>query len=728
MPSVTAPHIEKTTATGNTAPAVACRQCRLRKVRCDSARPICKNCTRRSDTCEYDPAPKRRGPDKKPRACPNLHEKTLKNAVSPVKRARTRRQIGSSHSPERYNLQAPHRTSRSRSDEVSYSAPNGNANPPSLPSLSSSSSPFLGLAFLEDGNLDLLTPANCVPRGPSCTFYKQTWWDNLLSLYSQNRAQSGLKIYQDLDFIFNENMYWLSFVNFRRFVDNLFNPQTRPFMQPSVVLAALALSTMMKSSEVGLGEEGRGFALLLRDAAQSSLDASISASWIDPSLAQAAFLLALFEAISHPLHSPARTSSSIFLLDSIIQALSLTTLDVHDPTVTTFLLGGTPHVSPQSTHSTSPPEIEIPPKNTAAICTCGERVALAAAGMKPFSENKDYPRNSLDHVLGNINYKVSAEDRFLLEGVPKYRPDWPDLTHVAEIEKEESRRLCWSSMMLITMLREYSPLKYEISSWDFYLTKPENLAILFPGEYSCRTRAKDSIWALHCRATLVWSFVQKLTDGQGWEYERVELAKEAWKEAEIIEKGLRAHACPEGHENGRKYFLQLKRLILERFASLLPFGDWAHSNKNILGDYLAHRAGVAHYVRLVRSIIVDSGVNVSSVAISTRPLSIWWAMHQIKSGISLWRSYPHQTLALEQSLDFLPTVDFLSAVWPSDIQKQYYDQIRNELLECCMTAGVQIPAAVPIPDFPTDLGNSPLPSLWIARGASSADIPMAPLD
>jgi hypothetical protein len=39
---------------------------RSRKVRCDSGRPQCKNCTRRCDPCEYDTTPKRRGPDKAP--------------------------------------------------------------------------------------------------------------------------------------------------------------------------------------------------------------------------------------------------------------------------------------------------------------------------------------------------------------------------------------------------------------------------------------------------------------------------------------------------------------------------------------------------------------------------------------------------------------------------------------------------------------------------------------
>lgn len=39
---------------------------RSRKIRCDSTRPGCDNCARRSTPCEYDAVPKRRGPDKRP--------------------------------------------------------------------------------------------------------------------------------------------------------------------------------------------------------------------------------------------------------------------------------------------------------------------------------------------------------------------------------------------------------------------------------------------------------------------------------------------------------------------------------------------------------------------------------------------------------------------------------------------------------------------------------------
>jgi len=61
-------------------------------------------------------------------------------------------------------------------------------------------------------------------------------------------------------------------------------------MQPSLVLAGLALSTFMASSEINRGNTGRMRSLWLRDMAQAALDASFNAQWIEPALAQAAWV------------------------------------------------------------------------------------------------------------------------------------------------------------------------------------------------------------------------------------------------------------------------------------------------------------------------------------------------------------------------------------------------------------------------------------------------------
>jgi hypothetical protein len=88
----------------------------------------------------------------------------------------------------------------------------------------------------------------------------------------------------------SNSTYWLSYINVDRLLENLYIPERRLLIQPSLIFSALALSTLMQSTEVGLGKEGRKFALWLRDAAQASLDASVNVSWIDPNLAKAAFV------------------------------------------------------------------------------------------------------------------------------------------------------------------------------------------------------------------------------------------------------------------------------------------------------------------------------------------------------------------------------------------------------------------------------------------------------
>lgn len=88
-------------------------------------------------------------------------------------------------------------------------------------------------------------------------------------------------------------VYWIFFLNTSVFLDTLYDPQRRLSIQPSLILAGLALASLMKSSEAGLGAKGREHSLWLRDAAQSALDASVSVGCLEPSLAQAAFVSTL---------------------------------------------------------------------------------------------------------------------------------------------------------------------------------------------------------------------------------------------------------------------------------------------------------------------------------------------------------------------------------------------------------------------------------------------------
>lgn len=139
---------------------------------------------------------------------------------------------------------------------------------------------------------------------PSVQFSRKSWWDNLLAFYASyhhngsqqlhltqtQRHASYSQIITDMRILFQKSNYWFSFFNVPRFYSNFLDPVRRSMMQPSLVLAVLAVATFLQSSESGRGEAGRRMAMRLRDEAQSALDASVQARRIDESLAQAAWV------------------------------------------------------------------------------------------------------------------------------------------------------------------------------------------------------------------------------------------------------------------------------------------------------------------------------------------------------------------------------------------------------------------------------------------------------
>jgi hypothetical protein len=51
----------------------------------------------------------------------------------------------------------------------------------------------------------------------------------------------------------------------------------------------------------------------------------------------------------------------------------------------------------------------------------------------------------------------------------------------------------------------------------------------------------------------------------------------------------------------------------------------------IRNGIVAHRADMARHVRKLAYFVARFGATVASLALAKRPLSIWWAMYQIKA-------------------------------------------------------------------------------------------------
>lgn len=155
-------------------------------------------------------------------------------------------------------------------------------------------------------------------------------------------------------------------------------------------------------------------------------------------------LIAFFEVCSHPRHSTQRVTSSMMMLDSLIRYMNLMTIDVEDTRAIRWPEGVppiVPHPRRTSTTSQSAP--------TSDVCSCR------------------------DQTLGR-HWPLAATT------VPPWilTPAWPDGLPESEIQKEECRRLVWSSIQLFASYNSYSVAR-RTQVVDFALCKASNVSPIY---------------------------------------------------------------------------------------------------------------------------------------------------------------------------------------------------------------------------------------------------------
>lgn len=100
--------------------STTCLFSRTRKIRCDGAKPACHNCSRRTNAnneCNYDPVPKRRGPDKTPgarqRMARDARNEVNGDILSTRRRRRTRDMSTAENPPQQSHPIEPRQTPNS---------------------------------------------------------------------------------------------------------------------------------------------------------------------------------------------------------------------------------------------------------------------------------------------------------------------------------------------------------------------------------------------------------------------------------------------------------------------------------------------------------------------------------------------------------------------------------------------------------------------------------------
>ncbi|KAJ7208204.1 hypothetical protein GGX14DRAFT_543424 [Mycena pura] len=686
---------------GNSMAVIACHQCRARKIRCDSTRPHCANCARRGEvaTCLYDAAPKRRGPDRRPgtrqRRCKSRKADELPRGASSDADADAAARAGSPMlalpaptpvlpPPE------PASPAAARAPALRISTDDGvlrgirpapaSSAPFSAASAYAYDAPFArsaGAAY--DACADPGGEHPMFPAHPSAAVHaaQQSWWDAFLRSYPLR------DIATELDFLYTEPAISLAYINPRFLLETLWHPMRRLALQPAFVLASLALAHLLRSSESGRGAAGREQAAFLRQSAQDALELAWrppaddpgsegaggggAPPWVDASLAEAALLLALYEASAHPAYHPDRLARALRLLDDVLAALGLTRLDAARPDACRFAHGAAPVVA-------APP----PPP---AACTC------LPPGTPP----------------------------------PSARLPWDPSWGVRALRDEECRRVVWGALSLATSFRaECMALRKPDACRALRMCDPANYLVLFPNELYDRsgggggrtdaaraTHPKNTIWALYCRSMLLANFCGNVVGDGGpanppqTRDEReteVEELNEAWNEAQAIQEALDAHVCNLHTAVAylcRENVYNSQMIITQGLRDLQGFPA-----QNRPGP-LFNRRQAEEWIYYENEVIKDVTMSIQYLPdarghhLTQRPFAVTWFYHQLAICLLLWESDGSLGDVLQLAKQILVPLDVMTALWPCDLIQGQCAALRKRLAAHCHSAGLDPPPPLP---------------------------------
>ncbi|KAJ3876443.1 hypothetical protein F5051DRAFT_411571 [Lentinula edodes] len=662
---------------------IACRQCRSRKIRCDSARPVCTNCHRRKNVCEYDAAPKRRGPDKRPGTRRRSCKKRPADGSTPPPSKRKKTETDEVASPNQVSPSTKSKTAmterkRSLSTDKHGQVPIETTYENTPPGLRISTDNtviknHLGRSYPSSmdydeihykspypGPLDInvLRPTEKMvhekfpsPSSPTVESAQHDWWARFLTTHSIG------DIAADAEYLFSDTGHWLSFLNLDYFLQTLYHPEDRLAIRPPLILSILAMATLMKSSQAEFGIKGRERALMYRESARAALESSWNSGWLDPMLAEAALILTLFETSVHPQYNPDRISESLLLLDDIIRHLGLTSIDTSDPDVCVYPRGNVPVV------------ITSGPDERNRKCTC---IPVDATHPPDPVTSWSYP--------------------------PPWDSSWTPL----QIRDEECRRVCWCAVGLIASYNAQC-VAFDRKCPNLFLSDCSNFNLLFPGEVVDRASPtyrsvdshspKESVWALYCRSMLLWNYSNRLCDQSESPSEtNAELAQESWSESQAIQDSLEMHICNLDTAliyMTREYIYNTRINLTQVFRRSVPaYNESRILNRRQAQDWLYYQDQVIKRVKIgIREITDPRGHQ-----LTRRPFQATWFSNQLSICLMIFHHDRSLITALDLAKSIVVPIDVMNVLWPCPLQQRHCAILREQLTEACNSAGVDPPS------------------------------------
>ncbi|KAG8995034.1 hypothetical protein FRB93_001224 [Tulasnella sp. JGI-2019a] len=596
-----------------------------------------------------------------------------------------------------------------------------------------------------------LPPPIEIIRPPTLHFSRASWWDHLTRTYtlrptntsvtvSISRHDAVSEISRDVYGFFKFAPAWASFINTSLFFDTFHHTELRSAIQPSLVLSILAYSKLVQLDEETRKKDPRTHerswrqSVALRDLAQASFEASYNAGWIDVPLAQAAWILVLYENSPHPNSVPYRRQSAISLLDNVICALGLTSLDATNPHAAMFApnvvpaLGRPPSSCAKHQAATfiSSSVMDYPP--TPSPTSLSSRGALARYQatilQTPFDNPVDQPQSQNNHGLDDITtcpcQSLSlSRSPDVLRFTPLWdaMPRWVPNATWAEIRKEEGRRLVWSSLGMLgmdTAARQASAMPQQ----DLHVTKQENFALLFPGEEDHTSlpnedtahSGKESHWALWGRTMLLWfacirrescrrlrtkvSVSPSATGEETMYGTDEEFAMQVWMETDAIEDALNNHTCltEKALMYHQREFLFIIRMQVSRgFRRSIPM---AQTDVNVIRlDRDSALNWIRHRYRMgttMSGIITGDAESPGRKMLLKLPFMVYYSLVIEWRAIELWKLDNSLLLAIDVALKYRRIVDWFRQLWPCAETEKWAATISGELKSICRILGKDV--------------------------------------
>ncbi|KZO96775.1 hypothetical protein CALVIDRAFT_97979 [Calocera viscosa TUFC12733] len=510
------------------------------------------------------------------------------------------------------------------------------------------------------------------------------------------------QIQTDIAYVFSFSPYFISFFNVPLFWTTFHSPSRRDTLQPSLVISFLALATFMRSSELGAGARGRQRALHIAEIARAYLQSSIDAGCIDAGLAQAAFMLTLFEMCPHPQYTAQRLASSFWALDSVLATLGWTSMDAYDDDAAVFAPGFVPSLS-QHMHGHAPrPRLQATDADAGEDCAC--------------------PRFSLPSSSDSA-LRITP----LWAATPAWDPDWPE----PEVRKEEARRLVWNSLNLMSG-HTSATLAAGEGAADYWCTRAENYALLFPGETLLRSQRyapyftrhpRDSVWAVYARLALLYGACWRFFSPQASaarpesrpgrakpaandaalprsEGARAEFAYRAYVETLELEDILNQHGCAGERTTlfqGREFLFKIRVIISRDYTKHFPFPETGIDlsfHKKKAEQWLTHQMNLAQ--RLMQGLNSVTGMGMNDLRL--RPFLLWYFALQSQRCLQFHAIDPSLTVALDVADAWMMPVDYLVQIWPCENMDPFFAELRKRILDARIKAGMPrfLPRAKPI--------------------------------